>query len=56
MLKLLWIVVNDNGSIWTQWVHFLYRRRKGWLIFHPTALSLGGVPVRDDVANAITKG
>jgi len=28
----------------------------GWLIFHPTALSLGGVPVRDDVANAITSG
>jgi len=25
----------------------------GWLIFHPTALSLGGVSVREDVANAI---
>lgn len=28
----------------------------GWIIFHPTALSLGGVRVRDDVANAITSG
>jgi hypothetical protein len=25
----------------------------GWLIFHPTALSLGGVSVRENVANAI---
>ena len=25
----------------------------GWLIFHPTALGLGGVSVREDVANAI---
>ena len=25
----------------------------GWLIFHPTALSLGGVSVRENVTNAI---
>ena len=25
----------------------------GWLIFHPTALGLGGVSVREDVANAV---